>query len=166
MTKKELLALKASNILRKKRIEELKKAPTQQLTNDPFSQLHGRLQNPSHAPLESKLKEMIFIQLKIAMNTGDIGSLESQILAHLHRQWLCLFWREGMYTKQSHLRLADIYTADPRFSAVYDKRVAMGATQFLRDAIEIYLFRGPAALPTLTEIQALQNNYNGKHLTS
>lgn len=166
MTKKELLALKASNILRKKRIEALKQSPTQQVTNDPFSQLHGTLQNPSQAPLESKLKEMIFIQLNIAMKTGDIGSLDAQILSHLHRQWLCLFWREGMYTKQSHLRLADIYTADPRFSAVYDRRVAMGATQFLRDSIEIYLFRGAANLPNLTEIQALQSNYNKKHLTS
>lgn len=166
MTKKEFLSLKASNILRKQRIEALKKAPDLEIILDPFQALHGRLQNPSHGPLQEKLKEMIFIQLKIAMKTGDIGSLESQILAHLHRQWICLFWRDGMYTKQSHLRLADIYTADPRFSAVYDKRVAMGATQFLRDSIEIYLFRGATQFPTLQEIHFLQSNDQNKHLTS
>lgn len=115
---------------------------------DPFVELHGSLTRwTSGSWLEQeKLKEAIFHYLALAMATGDVGSPAAQYVAALHRKWICLFWREGMYTKDAHLMLANIYVAEPRFSAFYDGRVGRGAAQFLRDAIEIFLIRGGAVL--------------------
>jgi hypothetical protein len=55
----------------------------------------------------------------------------------LHREWLCMFWKDGTYSKEAHKSLAEMYVADERFKAYYDK-IADGATVFLRDAINIY----------------------------
>ncbi len=110
---------------------------------DPFLALHGGLSgDPQRGAHQKALGEAVLKQLKIAMATGDVGSVEAQQLAQLHRQWLSTFWREGMYTKDAHLTLADIYVADQRFSHCYDIPVGRGACQFLRDSIEIYVFRG------------------------
>lgn len=114
---------------------------------NPFLALHGKLQDEKNRGLAEELKEMIFLQLEVAMKTGNPGSLEGQILADLHRRWICLFWREGMYSKAAHLRLADIYIADRRFTAWYDRRVGVGGAQFLRDAVEVAMYRVGMNLP-------------------
>lgn len=120
------------------------------LTGDPFLDLHGVLQNKTNHILQERLKEAIFMQLEVAMATGDVGSYQAQMLAEMHRRWICLFWKEGMYSKQGHMTLANVYISDLRFSNWYDKRVGKGAAQFLRDAIEIYVFRG-GVLPETPE---------------
>lgn len=109
-----------------------------------FLALHGTLREGSLAGrnLEARLKEAVFLQLAVAMATGDPGSEEAERLVMLHRKWLCLFWREGMYSKKAHLTLTNIYLAEPRFALFYDRRVGTGATEFLRDAVEIALLRG------------------------
>ncbi len=109
-----------------------------------FMALHGTLHDRSLATrsLEARLKEAVFLQLAVAMATGDPGSEEAERLVLLHRKWLCLFWREGMYSKKAHLTLTNIYLAEPRFAGFYDRRVGDGATKFLRDAVEIALLRG------------------------
>lgn len=96
--------------------------------------------------LQEKLKEMIFQQLALAMKTGDVAGAEAQTLVLLHRKWLHLFWKEGMYTKQNHLMIGKIYVAEPRFAEFYDGRVGRGGAVFLRDAIEIYVLRGGAVV--------------------
>lgn len=84
--------------------------------------------------LEQKLKD----DLREAMETtGDPASPLAQEACDLHRQWLCLFWKDGMYSKEAHLALAEGYVADDRFKAYYDK-IAPGATEFLRDAMKTY----------------------------
>ncbi len=93
---------------------------------------------------QERLKEMIFSQLALAMKSGNVGGREAQTLVLLHRKWLLLFWREGMYTKQNHLMIGKIYVAEPRFGQFYDGRVGRGGAEFLRDAIEIYVLRGGA----------------------
>ncbi len=80
--------------------------------------------------LELAIKE----QLRRAMDTGDAASPEAQELVALHRQWLCMYWPDGMYTPEAHKGLADGYVADERFTRYYEE-VAPGAAQFLRDAI-------------------------------
>ena len=75
--------------------------------------------------------------LKIAFEKGDPASDEAQKACDLHRQWICIFWKDGMYSKEAHKGLAEMYVADERFSAYYDK-VAPGCARFLQDAINIY----------------------------
>lgn len=62
---------------------------------------------------------------------GETGSR----IAVLHRQWLSFSWET--YTPQAHAGLAQMYVADERFTAYYDRSVS-GCARFLRDAILAY----------------------------
>ncbi len=73
--------------------------------------------------------------LKEAFKTGDPSSELAQRTADLHRKWLCFTW--DSYSKEAHAGLAQMYVADERFTAFYDKHQPGGA-EFLRDAILIY----------------------------
>ena len=73
--------------------------------------------------------------LKAAFDTGDPAGALAQKACDLHRQWLCVFYPE--YSREYHMGLAEMYVADERFRANYDK-LALGCTDFLRDAIHIY----------------------------
>lgn len=84
-----------------------------------------------------KLSEQILVTLKKAFEQGDPTSELAQKACDLHRQWLCMFWKEGTYSKEAHKALAEGYVADERFTAYYDK-IAPGCTKFLRDAIAVY----------------------------
>ena len=83
------------------------------------------------------LEEEIKQKLKEAFELGDPTSGIAQKVCDLHRQWICMFWKDGTYSKQAHKALAEGYVLDERFSAYYDK-VAVGCTKFLRDAIAYY----------------------------
>lgn len=84
-----------------------------------------------------KLSEQILVTLKEAFEQGDSASELAQKACDLHRQWLCMFWKEGTYSKEAHKAFAEGYVADERFTAYYDK-IAPGCTEFLRDAIAVY----------------------------
>lgn len=75
--------------------------------------------------------------LQQALVTGDPAGDAAQKACALHKQWICLFWPDGMYTPQAHKALGDMYVADERFTAYYDK-IAVGATKFLRDALNLF----------------------------
>lgn len=83
------------------------------------------------------LRERIESTLAEAFAQGDPAGELAQSVCEMHKQWLCIFWREGMYSSEAHVGLADMYVADERFRANYDK-IAPGCTEFLRDAIHIY----------------------------
>ena len=82
-----------------------------------------------------KLGASIEKTLKDALKTGDPKGELGQKAADLHKQWLSFTW--GSYTKEAHASLARMYVDDERFKAYYDK-IALGAAEFLRDAILIY----------------------------
>lgn len=65
-------------------------------------------------------------------NRADPAGLQGARIADLHRRWLSVSW--GAYSPQAHAGLAQLYTADPRFTAYYDK-TAPGCAAFLQDAI-------------------------------
>ena len=65
----------------------------------------------------------------------DPAGAEGRRIAELHRRWLSCTWTA--YTPQAHRGLAELYTADERFTAYYDKEVP-GCTAFLRDAVRAY----------------------------
>ena len=73
--------------------------------------------------------------LKAAFDVGDPAGESAQKAADLHRQWLCVFYSN--YSKEYHMGLGEMYVADDRFRANYDK-LAPGCTEFLRDAIKVY----------------------------
>ncbi|MFJ8265498.1 MerR family transcriptional regulator [Peribacillus asahii] len=82
------------------------------------------------------LGEEILSLLERAYETGDPASDVAQELAAKHKEWLMYSWPN--YSKEAHAGLAEMYVADERFTAYYDKNVK-GGTEFLRDAILIYL---------------------------
>lgn len=83
----------------------------------------------------TNLEQQVLINLKVAMETGNPAGELAQKTADLHRQWISYYWDQ--YSKEAHARLAEMYVADERFTAYYDK-VQNGASVFLRDAILIY----------------------------
>lgn len=72
-----------------------------------------------------------------AMEAGDPSGELAQKACDLHRQWLTMFWKDGQYSKQAHLGLAEMYVADDRFKEYYDKETP-GTAEFLRDAMKVY----------------------------
>lgn len=81
--------------------------------------------------LSNKLTET----LQEAFKTGDPSSKIAQEAADLHKKWLSYYWNG--YSKEAHANLAQMYVADERFKAYYDKEQE-GTAEFLRDAIHIY----------------------------
>lgn len=75
--------------------------------------------------------------LKQALESGDPASETAQKVCALHKQWLLVYWPRDVYSKQAHKALGEMYVADERFKAHYDK-IAPGAAEFLRDALNIY----------------------------
>jgi len=73
--------------------------------------------------------------LKDALKTGEPAGEAAQHACELHRQWLCVMYPK--YSKKYHKGLAEMYVADERFKAHYEK-IAPGCAEFLRDAINIY----------------------------
>ncbi|WP_042148735.1 MerR family transcriptional regulator [Paucisalibacillus sp. EB02] len=84
----------------------------------------------------TKLGEEVFELLEKAYATGDPTSPEAVELAEKHKEWLMYSWTS--YSKEAHAGLAEMYVADERFAAYYDK-VVDGGTKFIRDAILNYL---------------------------
>ena len=81
-----------------------------------------------------ELEEEILTRLNGAVSQGlDPSGEEGRAIARLHREWLCFSWTK--YTPQAHRGLAQMYTADPRFTACYDRDQA-GCAAFLKAAIE------------------------------
>ncbi|KGR77858.1 MerR family transcriptional regulator [Ureibacillus manganicus] len=82
-----------------------------------------------------KLGEDILALLPKAVETGDPASALAQEVASKHKEWLTFTWPS--YSKEAHRGLADMYVADKRFKAFYDKATEGGA-EFLREAIIIF----------------------------
>lgn len=83
----------------------------------------------------NNLAEEIIETLKEAFKTGNPGGELGQKAAKLHKEWLCYYWPS--YRKEAHAGLAQMYVADERFKAYYDKEQE-GIAEFLRDAIVIF----------------------------
>lgn len=95
-----------------------------------------RSMSPEDFQALTQLEEEILSLLEQAYATGDPASDVAQKMAAKHKEWLMYSWPN--YSKEAHAGLAEMYVADERFTAYYDRRVKGGA-KFLRDAILIYL---------------------------
>ena len=98
---------------------------------------NARLMNMTKEQYEEfeQLGREVLDTLYAAFKTGDPAGELGQKAADLHRKWLGYTWNS--YSKEAHAGLANMYVADERFTAFYDKEQP-GATAFLRDAILIY----------------------------
>ena len=82
-----------------------------------------------------KLEQEILDALEAAYKTKDPAGQLGQKAANLHKEWLSYTWKE--YTKEAHKGLVEMYVADERFTAYYDKKQP-GLAAFLREAV-IYM---------------------------
>lgn len=98
---------------------------------------NARLKNMSQAEYEGaeRLRVEFEETLKAAFAAGDPAGALAQKACDLHRQWLCVY--SPSYSKEYHKALGEMYVADERFAANYEK-LAAGCTVFLRDAINMY----------------------------
>lgn len=83
----------------------------------------------------NQLADEVLATLGSAYETGDPAGELAQKTAELHKQWLSFYWDQ--YSKEAHVGLAEMYVADERFKAYYDKNTP-GRAEFLRDAILVY----------------------------
>ena len=82
------------------------------------------------------LEAEILSALAAAVRSGENpAGEEGRRIAELHRRWLSYTWAK--YTPQAHRGVAELYTADQRFTVYYDKEVP-GCAVFLRDAVRAY----------------------------
>ena len=81
----------------------------------------------------TELGQRIQTGLEQAVQAGAAPeSPQGRDIVQLHRRWLSYSWEA--YTPQVHCGLAQLYTADPRFTAYYDRKRS-GCAAFLRDAV-------------------------------
>ncbi|WP_026580838.1 MerR family transcriptional regulator [Bacillus sp. J33] len=126
---------------KKKMIEENEKKYGKEIRekygDETVDQSNAKLMNMTKDQHEevTKLAEEVNSTLADAIKTGDPSGDLAQKAADLHKQWITFYWSE--YSKEAHAGLAEMYVADERFKAYYDK-IHPGAAEFLRDAILIY----------------------------
>ncbi len=84
-----------------------------------------------------ELTELINETIKEAIVLGDPASKTAQRACELHKEWICMFWAEGTYSRENHLALTQGYCEDERFKKYYEA-IAPGAAEFLFEAMKIY----------------------------
>ncbi|MCL2025051.1 MAG: MerR family transcriptional regulator [Coriobacteriia bacterium] len=100
------------------------------------SQQKVKSMTPAQWAEVTQLSDEVNEALAAALAEGNPAGELAQKACDLHRQWLCYFWPEGMYSPQAHRGLAEMYVADERFKAHYDA-IAPGAAEFLCEAISL-----------------------------
>ncbi|MBT2690171.1 MerR family transcriptional regulator [Bacillus sp. ISL-47] len=105
--------------------------------DETVNQSNAKMMNMTKEQHEAvtKLGEEVNSTLAAAIQAGDPAGELAQKAADLHKQWITFYWSE--YSKEAHAGLAEMYVADERFKAYYDK-IHPHAAEFLRDAILIY----------------------------
>ena len=88
--------------------------------------------------MQELLSKDIMTCLAEAIEKNDPLCQEAQKACDLHRQWVCMFWKDGTYSKAAHMSLGEEYALDERFKAFYDEALGPGTAEFFRDAIAIY----------------------------
>lgn len=87
---------------------------------------------------KEELEGAIIVQLKAAMEAGDVAGISAGVLCSMHERWIRMHWGDEAYSPEAHASLGMGYLADPRFVEYYDSRAGEGATKFLADALQKY----------------------------
>lgn len=112
--------------------EEIRRKYGDDTVNASYANVRGMTREKLQAA--EALGKQIEETLAQAFRQGDPAGALAQQVFRMHRQWICMFWPEGMYSPEAHMGLANLYVEDVRFRAVYDQ-IAPGCAQFLRDII-------------------------------
>jgi len=106
--------------------------------DDVVNQSNAKLAGMTQKEYEhsEKLRQEFEETLLQAFNSGDPAGELAKRACELHKQWLCVYYPD--YSAEYHMALGEMYVADERFRANYDK-LAPGCTEFLRDAINEYV---------------------------
>lgn len=99
---------------------------------------HQRVMNLSQAQYQewTELGSEIQRRLEAAVQAGSApNSEEGKAITGLHKRWLTLSGTP--YDASRHKGIAELYVADERFTAYYDKAVP-GCARFLRDAVHCW----------------------------
>lgn len=81
------------------------------------------------------LEDAIKVQLRIAMQSGDVSGDAACELARMHEKWIAIHWGSS-YKEEEYLALVRGYLKDRRFVKYYDSAAGEGATEFLVKAVE------------------------------
>ena len=105
--------------------------------NDQINQVNHQLKSLTQEQWDQGevIKAQFEKALIKAFETGDPSNSLSQEVFELHKAWLCVYYPG--YTPAYHKGLVEMYVADERFKAVYDKLVT-GGTAFLKDIIDTF----------------------------
>ncbi|MGL5259948.1 MAG: MerR family transcriptional regulator [Lachnospiraceae bacterium] len=114
---------------------ELRKKFGDETINGSYEKINGMSREQwEHAQeLNLQINEKLLEAFKQADPTSEVA----HELCKLHKEWLCMFWKEGTYSRQAHIGLAKCYVLDDRFRSYFDK-IAVGSSDFLYDAIKSY----------------------------
>lgn len=97
-----------------------------------------KIMNMSRQEWESfrELEERILLRLKEAVLAGlKPESEEAREIVLMHKEWLCKTWKQ--YTVEAHKGVVQLYTADERFRAYYDREVE-GCAALLEQAVRYW----------------------------
>lgn len=84
----------------------------------------------------SRLGQEIQNRLEEAVQAGlSPQSEQGRAITDLHRRWLTV--TDNRYDPAKHRGIAELYVADERFTAYYDRQVS-GCARFLRDAVRYW----------------------------
>jgi len=105
--------------------------------NDAVDGSYAKIAGMSQADYDevTALEQSLMDALQAAFEQGEPAGELGMRVAELHKKWLCYYWKD--YSQEAHIGLAEMYVADERFTAYYDK-IGVGCTRFLRDAIVTY----------------------------
>lgn len=93
--------------------------------------------SPEELQAQQALEQQIRDLLARAVAEGDPAGETAQAACAAHARWIQGFWPAGMYTRQAHLGLGQMYLADERFTAYYEA-IAPSCTRFLAQALAVY----------------------------
>ena len=101
---------------------------------------NGRIMSLTRDEWDAKdlLEELIKVQLRLAMASGNPKGDEAAELARLHERWMRIHWGEA-YDRETHLALVRGYLRDPRFKDYYDAAAGEGGAEFFVGAMEANL---------------------------
>jgi hypothetical protein len=90
--------------------------------------------SPETAAKAEQLSVQIEQLIAKGLDAGDPDGNIAVALAETHREWLKIYWPH--YTAEAHRNLSEMYLADERFKAFYD-RIGNGGAAFLVNAIKV-----------------------------
>jgi len=123
--------------LLKKNEEKFGKELRDKYADDIIELSNEKLKNMTHEQFNKIFSPKLNEALIAALKSGNPASHLAQKACDLHREWLCFFWPDGMYTKELHLEMGKMYVEDERFKKYYDD-LTPGLAEFLFSSLKIY----------------------------